>query len=403
MLNIFRSGYTLNKIKQFSFVVEYVYLAFICILIIRNYKTSAMDFGMYMPLLINISIVLLYSIVIYHSGREKEPTKKELFMRIVYLFFAGKLLVETQNPSVQIILVLPTVIMALRYRLKYTILTVLVTTLVVLISEKLYHQYEFDYLIIFISFVWVIGLLVNASVEVERKMLEEREKLQEKEKLAAIGKMAAGIVHEVRNPLATIKGFVQLLDKYNTVKDADILKRYLEMIDKEVDRMNNLLKDFLQFARPAKPKLAFCNINETILDINVLLEAQCMNKCIDMELLLAPDMPVILCDNNQMKQVIVNIALNAIDAMMHNQNRKMIVRTAFDQNNVHVQIEDSGIGMSEEQVRSIFNPFYTTKENGTGLGLSVCYSIIENHRGRIEVKSLPNQGTVFIITIPRHN
>ena len=403
MLNIFRSGYSLHKIKQFSFVVEYVYLAFMGILVIRTYGTTSMEFDMYMPLLLNISITLLYSVVIYYSGREKEPTKKEIFMRIVYLFFAGKLLVDTQNPSVQIILVLPTVIMALRYQIKYTVLTVFVTTIVVLISEQLYHQYEFDYLIIFISFVWVLGLLVNASMEVERKMLEEREKLQEKEKLAAIGQMAAGIVHEVRNPLATIKGFVQLLYKYNSVKDTDVLKRYLEMIDKEVDRMNNLLKDFLQFARPAKPMLALCNINETILDINILLEAQCANKCIELELILAADMPTILCDNNQMKQVLMNIALNAIDAMIHNDKRKMVMKTEYDQSNVYIRIEDSGVGMPEDQVRNIFNPFYTTKENGTGLGLSVCYSIIENHHGKIEVASVPNQGTVFMIKMPRHN
>ena len=234
-------------------------------------------------------------------------------------------------------------------------------------------------------------------------MQEERLKLQEREKLAAIGQLAAGIAHEVRNPLTTIKGFVQLLYKYNLMKDVTLQKSYLAMIDKEIDRVNDLLKDFLQFAKPIKPKLAMYNINNTVADIGALIEANCAGHCIRMEINLAADMPNILCDYDQIKQVIMNIALNAIDAMQNSENKVFGLTTSFDHNNIYIEISDTGTGMTEEQIRRIFDPFYTTKESGTGLGLSVCYSIIENHQGKIEVESKLNQGTVFTIIMPRFN
>jgi len=403
LVNVLKAGYSFNRIRQFSFVVEYVYLAFLCILIIKRYQPHGMDFGLYSPLIMDISIALLYSIVLYYSGREKEPSTFELVMRFLYLFIAAKLMVETGNPSVQIIITMPTVIMALRYSIKYTLLTAFMTSFLILINLKIFEQFQLDYIFIYISFIWVIGLLVNTSMEVERQMQEERLKLQEREKLAAIGQMAAGIAHEVRNPLTTIKGFVQLLYKYNLMKDVTLQTSYLAMIDKEIDRMNDLLKDFLQFAKPNRPKLAMHNINYTVEDIAALLEAHCTSHCIKMEIDLNADMPNILCDYDQIKQVIMNITLNAIDAMQNSENKVFGLKTSFDQNNIYVSIEDTGSGMTEEQIRRIFDPFYTTKENGTGLGLSVCYSIIENHQGKIEVESKLNQGTEFKITIPRFN
>lgn len=402
-MEFFKGIQSFNKIRQFSFLVEYVYLAFLSILIIKKYAPSAVDIGIFIPLLLDISVTLVYGIVLYNSGREIKPSKFELCVRFLYLYVAAKLLVETQNPSVQIIIVLPTVIMALRYSIKYTLLTAFVTTFVIILNFLVYKAFEIDYLIILTSFIWILGLLVNSSMEVERQMQEERQKLQEKDKLAAIGQLAAGIAHEVRNPLTTIKGFVQLLRKYEIDRNVDIKTDYLGIIDKEIDRMNELLKDFLQFAKPVKPKLTLNNINNTIKDINVLLEAQCFSQNAKIELALDQDMPNIFCDYDQIKQVIVNIVLNSIDAMEQSEQRIIKIMTKFDQSNIYFSIEDTGTGMTEEQTRKIFDPFYTTKEDGTGLGLSVCYSIIENHQGRINVVSNLNKGTVFEIVLPRYN
>lgn len=400
-MSLYKGDYSFNKIRQYSFIVEYVFIAFMCILIIRKYQPSGMDFGLYWPLMLNISMALIYSVVLYvYSGKTDKPPKIELVMRFLYLFIAGKLLIETNNPSVQIILVLPTVIMALRYPLKYTIITAGMTTGVVLVNAKIYNYYEFDYLFLFICFIWVIGFLVNASMEVERQVQEERRKLQEKENLAAIGQMAAGIAHEVRNPLTTIKGFVQLLDRYNGVKDPSILKDYLTMIDKEIDRVNSLLKDFLLYAKPSKPELCLSNINDTIEDIRVLMEAQCTSKGITMIKAFVEDLPDIYCDKNQIKQVIMNIALNAIDAMQDSEQKELKLETIRDYKYVYIKIKDSGSGISQDKLRKIFNPFFTTKESGTGLGLSVCYSIIDNHHGIIKVKSEEGKGTEFIICLP---
>lgn len=393
---------TYNKIRQFSFVVEYVYLAFMCVLIIRRFQPRGTDFGLYLPLSINILIALLYSIILYlSSSKGKTPTLIELVMRFIYLLVAGQLMAEINNPSIQIIIVLPTVIMALRYPLKYTILMASITSLVIIVSQKVYNYLEYDYLFIFVSFIWVIGLLVNSSMEMERQMQEERQKLQEKENLAAIGQMAAGIAHEIRNPLTTIKGFVQLLDKYNGVKDAATLKSYLGMIDKEIDRVNNLVRDFLQFAKPNKPQLIFCNLNDTIMDLKILLESQCINKNVLMETNFDPHLPEIQCDENQIKQVILNVALNSIDSMQNSPNKLLIIATYYDQKFAYIKITDTGCGMTEEQKGKMFIPFFTTKESGTGLGLSVCYSIIDNLKGKVEVESVVGQGTIFEIYLPR--
>jgi signal transduction histidine kinase len=402
-VRFFKGGYSLNRIRQFSFVVEYVYLAFICILIIKKEQPEGFDFGLYSPLIVNISIALIYSIILYYSGRDTKPSKAEVIFRLLYLYMAAKLMVETQNPSIQIIIALPTVIMALRYSMFYTVLTAFMTTSVILINQGMGKRFEFDYMFIYLSFIWVIGLLVNSSMELERQMQVEKQKLQEREKLAAIGQMAAGIAHEVRNPLTTIKGLVQLLYKYQLMKDKMVMQNYLELIDQEIERVDSLLKDFLQFAKPVKPKLTMHNINRTMEDISILLEAHCMSNNIRIDLILAPDMPNILCDYDQIKQVVVNIVLNSIDAMQGSKVKILKLITEYDQNNVYIKVEDTGSGMTGEQMQKIFNPFYTTKENGTGLGLSVCYSIIENHHGKINVSSQLDKGTEFEIVLPRFN
>lgn len=394
-------GSSISKIKQYSFIIEYVYLAYMCILVIKTFP-STIKLGLYVPLLIDIFLALAYSTVIYmYSGKEKIPTKIELLMRIIYLIVAGKLLIETNNASVHIIITLPTVIMALRYPIKYTIMTAFITTLVVITSQLITATLEVDYILILLSFIWVIGLLVNASMEVERQAQAERLKIESKEKLAVVGQMAAGIAHEVRNPLTTIKGFVQLLYKYNGVKDSDVTKSYLDMIDKEITRVNDLLKEFLQFAKPNKPQLVISDINKAILEISFLLEAHCSNKGINMNFDLTENLPLIECDYNQIKQVIINISFNAIDAMLFSGKKELMIRTSNDPKYICIDIKDTGSGMTDEQVKKIFDPFFTTKDTGSGLGLSVCYSIIENHHGKILVFSQPGQGTKITILLPK--
>lgn len=399
-MEFLKSLYSFNKIKQFSFLVEYLYLAFLCILIIKKYHPLS-EFALYSPLILNISVTLIYSIVLYYSGTTAKPSVFELAVRFCYLYIAAQLLMETLNPTIQIIIVLPTVIMALRYSVLYTIITAFMTTFVIVVNSMIYNVYEIDYLILLTTFIWILGLLVNSSMEVERQIQKDKLKMQEREKLAAIGQLAAGIAHEVRNPLTTIKGFVQLLLKYDVERDTAVMSSYLGLIDREIDRMNELLKDFLQFAKPAKPKLAVNNINNIIKDSSALIEAQCARSNISINLQLDLDIPTVYCDYDQIKQVIINIVLNSVDAMLYCETKIIKIMTRYDAENIYFIVEDTGVGMTEEQTRRIFDPFYTTKEHGTGLGLSVCYTIIENHQGKIKVISGINKGTVFEISLPR--
>ncbi len=402
-MDLFKGKYSFNKIRQFSFLVEYVYIAYLCILVIKMYQPVPSELGYYSPLVLDIAIALIYSIVLYYSGKGIRPSYFELILRFLYLYVAARLLAQTNDSTLQIIIVLPTVIMALRYSMIYTIITAAVTTIVLMVNAFLLGTFEIDSIFVLVSFIWILGLLVNSSMEVERKMQDERRKIQEREKLAAVGQMAAGIAHEVRNPLTTIKGYVYLLHNKEYSGSENSKDKYFAEINKEIDHMNDLLNGFLQYARPAEPRLTLNNINEIIRDCSMILEAQCISNYARVELNLDDSIPETLCDHDQIKQVLVNIVLNSVDAVQQCPIKRVCIYTKKDQENICFCVEDTGSGMTDDQKEKIFDPFYTTKKNGTGLGLSVCSMIISNHSGKIIVSSSVGQGTIFEIYLPIKN
>lgn len=395
---------TADKFRQIIFIVEYLYISFICILVILQYKPNTSYYCMYYPLLLNFFLAFVYCFILYiFSGGENKPTIVELALRYFYLIIAGWLLAKTDNTTVQVIIILPTIIMALRYPLKYTVMTATLTSIIFLIAANLYQHYEFDYQVIFLTFIWMIGLLVNSSVKFERQMRDERIKINEEQKLAAIGQMATGIAHEIRNPLTTIKGFVQLLMRYEINHEGSVRGEYLKIIDSEIERLNDLLNELIQFAKPIKPKLVTTDINKLINEMRILLESQCFNKDIELVVNSSLKMPEILCDDNQIKQVIINVSLNSIDAMKKSTKKVLQLGTFYDLKNIYIKISDSGLGIKKEIIEKLFEPFFTTKEHGTGLGLSVCNTIIQNHGGLIQVSSSAEKGTEFLIILPRES
>jgi len=229
----------------------------------------------------------------------------------------------------------------------------------------------------------------------EKKKLENQ--LIESARLAGLGTLAAGVAHEVNNPLCIIIGFTQALLR-ETPRDHRNYEE-LKIIELEAARCEKVVKDLLAYARPGRLERAYAQITEIMHNSVSLIRHLIKQKNIVVRELYDNNIPDILMDGQKMQQVIVNLLMNAIHAIPS--DGKITLEIQHIANEIAIHVRDSGIGMTEEQVARIFDPFYTTKAGeGTGLGLSISQSIIKEHDGRIEVKSQEGLGTTFSIFLP---
>ena len=221
------------------------------------------------------------------------------------------------------------------------------------------------------------------------------------DRLASLGTLTAGLAHEIRNPLVAIKTLTQLLSE--RLDDEEFRTQFLKIASGEVDRISSLVTELLNFARPSDPKLELEDIN-TILDGMILLvSTETKKKRIEVIKNYSSDFPPVQIDREQIKQVFLNILINAIEATP--ENGKIFIKTlTFTKpgGEPYAQIEftDTGSGISEEYLEDIFNPFFTTKTTGSGLGLSISNQIIQDHKGYINVESQLHKGTSFFINLP---
>ncbi len=232
-----------------------------------------------------------------------------------------------------------------------------------------------------------------------------QEEILRMDRLVSLGKLASGIAHELRNPLAGIKITAQALGE--ELSENDSKKEYLTRIMREIDRLNDLLKTFFSFAKPQKLNLVYCNIQDIINEIIPFLIKEIEDKGIHFVEDYHPQLPKIKVDRNQMHQVFLNIFLNAIQAMPNGGELKVEAKPyiAFgsngsNQNFVKIIVSDTGKGIPPQILNKIFDPFFTTKPKGIGLGLSITYQIIKKHGGSIKVDSKLDCGTSIIITLP---
>jgi two-component system sensor histidine kinase HydH len=217
------------------------------------------------------------------------------------------------------------------------------------------------------------------------------------EKLAALGQLAAGIAHEIRNPLTSINILIHSMTK--NLPSGDSHKEDLKVIEEEIHRMNEILDQFLQFAKPATPLLEKADVFSIFEETLQLLRPHIEKQLIVVEKEFQP-LPIILMDREQMKQVFLNLLLNAIQAMPGGGHLTLRGRNSEDGQWIHISVQDSGIGISSENINKLFDPFFSTKEGGIGLGLSITHRIIDQHHGKIEVESAPGKGTLFTIWLP---
>jgi two-component system NtrC family sensor kinase len=245
------------------------------------------------------------------------------------------------------------------------------------------------------------GRTLEKKVEERTKELREAQAhLIQTEKLASLGKLAAGVAHEINNPLGGILIYSHLL-----LEDMDRDSPYyqnLEKIVKETTRCKDIVKGLLEFARPKEPETTSININELLDKSLSLVESQSLFQNIRVDKQYALDLPLIVADSSQLQQVFMNIILNAADAMQGNGDMTLRTSVDVDDKNLMIEFTDTGPGISEENKKKIFDPFFTTKEvgQGTGLGLAISYSIIRKHQGTIDVLSAPGKGATFIVRLP---
>jgi len=249
--------------------------------------------------------------------------------------------------------------------------------------------------------------LIDWGKTLEKKVEErtnEIRKMQahliQQEKLASLGKLAAGIAHEINNPLGGILIYSHLLledmDKEDPRYD-NLLK-----IVKESTRCKDIVKGLLQFARPREPEAIQVDVNAVLNDALSLMESQAVFQNITIKKQLSADLPHVVADKSQLQQVFINIIINAVDAMSNEGTLTLKTFLSDDSQFINISITDTGHGIKEEDKSRLFEPFFTTKEvgAGTGLGLAICYSIIRKHRGTIEVESEVGKGSTFRVKLP---
>ncbi len=242
--------------------------------------------------------------------------------------------------------------------------------------------------------------------------IEEREqRLIRSERLATVGRMAAQITHEVRNPLASIGLYAELLgdEIADRGQGSDEPKRLVASIISEVDRLTEITETYLRFARLPRPKLEREDLGAIVTGVLEFARAELSQAGITLALDVAPGLPDVAADEAQLRQALLNLVRNAREAMSTRQSGRLRVAVAArrgaaddgrDAAEVRVTVSDSGDGIPREHLGKIFDPFFSTKERGTGLGLALVQQIVVEHRGRIEVESGPDAGTAFSLTFP---
>lgn len=224
-----------------------------------------------------------------------------------------------------------------------------------------------------------------------RKRTEEL--LIKSEKLSVVGQLAAGVAHEIRNPLTSLRGFVQLFQAKE-----DMNQEYLKIMLSELDRINDIVSEFLVIAKPQAMSFEVRDVRQIYYEVFSLLETQATLSNVQIHADIADDIPMINCQQNQLKQVFINILKNAIESMTSGGNIHIEMKVV--DRHIMVRFIDNGCGISEERMLMLGEPFYTTKEKGTGLGLMVCHKIIEAHGGSLHIESQLDKGTTVDLILP---
>lgn len=240
--------------------------------------------------------------------------------------------------------------------------------------------------------------VIGSTIDITKEKTREKQ-VQQMEKLSVVGELAAGIAHEIRNPLTSLKGFAKIVKE--SVSDQALVP-YLDIMLDEMDRINEIVNEFMFIAKPNENvNFQYINFHKLLKDCIHFMEPQANLKSIKIEF--NSDLQIILnCDRNQMKQVLINLLQNAIEATEDGGHFIEVVLEEVAPDAIKVTIIDKGCGISDSRSKRLFEPFYSTKEKGTGLGLITCKRIIDLHQGSIEIESKLGEGTTIKIVMPKN-
>ena len=232
----------------------------------------------------------------------------------------------------------------------------------------------------------------------ERLILRRKldEQMQRTDRLVALGEIAAGVAHEIRNPLTSIKGFVQLIE--SEMEEGNPQRQYTSIVISETDRLNKIVHELLYYARPSDTLRTNININKILTDSLQLVNINAAPQEITIMTSLADDLPAIAGDPEQLKQVFLNLLMNAVQALEG--AGQITVSSQGTCEGILVMIEDDGKGIVSDHLDRIFSPFFTSRSDGTGLGLAVVQKIVALHHGEIRAENISSGGARFIIQLP---
>jgi signal transduction histidine kinase len=251
------------------------------------------------------------------------------------------------------------------------------------------------------------SLANQAAVALDRQriyeeMLKNQKQLIQADKLSSMGRVAAGLAHEIKNPLAAVKGMIQTLDADS--QDEEFMNDFRSVVPKEIERLNNLADNLTKLGKSTDLKFQPVKVNDVIEKALKLFGKQCQNQGIRVVSELAPASEI-TGDPEQLAQVFINLILNALQAMPNGGTLEIKSQKSKVKNNesIIIEITDTGHGIPQSDLKNIFEPFFSTKKEGSGLGLAVIYKIIKDHGGEIEVESEVNKGTRFRVALPSSN
>ncbi|MBM7662528.1 two-component system sporulation sensor kinase B [Bacillus mesophilus] len=258
--------------------------------------------------------------------------------------------------------------------------------------DKNYWLITANVLTIHVTGTIVITILIEKII----MNVKNRERYMESERLNLISELSASVSHEIRNPLTVTSGFLQLLNESKTINKEE--KQYITYSLEELKRAEKIVSDFLSFAKPQAENMVFSNLKEEIDYVNNVMKPYANYHQVDLECQFSNSL-YIKYDQNQLRQCLINLYKNGIEAMKVN-GGTLSIHVSEQKHEIKINIADNGIGMTEEEISRVGKPYYSTKEEGTGLGMVMVYTTVNKLKGKIEVKSEKEKGTSFTITIP---
>lgn len=262
------------------------------------------------------------------------------------------------------------------------------------------RRYQVSLTLALVGMTLSLALMVSLMRSLTRQRLAQeslRNELRRSEQLAALGKLVAGVAHEIRNPLAGIRSTIQLWER---MPETARTKGSMEAVIQAVDRLNNILSRLLYFARAGRAERQPVDVNQILAATFTLLEAQAKEQRVTLELDMQSALPAVLGSVEALRQVFLNLATNGLQAMPEGGCLRCLSRYLPQDQVVEIRMVDTGPGVSAEDQKHLFEPFFTTRSEGTGLGLALCREIIEQHEGRIDLVKEEGSGATFRVVLP---